>query len=60
MSNKDTVSHDYMSEPEIFADAYNFFAYGGEKVIEPNNLEPEDVAEEIIINRFKSNITIFQ
>ena len=32
---KDTVTTKYMRQNEIFADAFNYFIYGGEQVINP-------------------------
>ncbi|SFC07390.1 Rpn family recombination-promoting nuclease/putative transposase [Butyrivibrio sp. YAB3001] len=52
MGNKNTVSHDYMSENEHFSDAINFFMFDGEKVVLPENLDTEDVNEEAIIHKY--------
>ena len=46
LSNKDTISHDYMSDNEHFADAFNYYIYGGEKVIKPEDLTPVNAVEE--------------
>lgn len=42
---KDTVTAKYMRQNEIFADAFNYFIYGGEQVINPNSLEELDTRE---------------
>ena len=40
MSDKDTATKKYMQDKETFADAFNFFLYGGRQVIDPEQLEP--------------------
>ena len=42
---KDTVTTKYMRRNEIFADAFNYFVYGGEQVINPESLEELDTRE---------------
>lgn len=42
---KDTVTTKYMRQNEIFADAFNYFIYDGEQVINPENLEELDTRE---------------
>ena len=42
MGKTDVMVRQYMSDPERFADAFNFAAYGGERVIDPNALRPLD------------------
>ena len=44
MSDKDTATKKYMQDKETFADAFNFFLYGGWQVIDPGKLEPLDTA----------------
>lgn len=51
---KNTVTTKYMRQNEIFADAFNYFVYGGEQVINPENLEELDTCEVEIENQ--SNI----
>lgn len=57
MSNKNTVSHDYMSDNRHFADAINYFIYDGRQVIRPEDLVEENVIEEIIIKNFNDLVT---
>ena len=45
MGVKDTVTTKYMRQNEIFADAFNYFVYGGEQVINPESLEELDTCE---------------
>ncbi len=57
MSNKDTVSHDYMANAEHFADAYNYYAFDGEQVLRAEQLKAEDTVEELIVNKFDEIFT---
>lgn len=45
MGVKDTVTTKYMRQNEIFADAFNYFIYGGEQVIHPESLKELDTRE---------------
>ncbi|MBQ6342579.1 MAG: Rpn family recombination-promoting nuclease/putative transposase [Anaerolineaceae bacterium] len=45
MGKIDDVTKEYMSHNEIFADAFNFFLYGGRQVIKPENLLERDITE---------------
>lgn len=45
MGIKDTVTTKYMRQNEIFADAFNYFVFGGEQVISPDSLEELDTRE---------------
>ena len=45
MGIKDTVTAKYMKQNEIFADAFNYFIYGGEQVIDSNMLVEMDTRE---------------
>ena len=42
---KDTVTTKYMRQSQIFADAFNYYIYGGEQVIDPDGLEELDTRE---------------
>lgn len=42
MGVKDTITKDYMKDPYIFADAFNYLLYNGEPVILPEELHPLD------------------
>lgn len=37
MGKKDTVTKDYIRDMKVFADAFNYFIYGGEQVIKSDN-----------------------
>ena len=43
-SSKDTVTKAYMSNPVIFADAFNFLLYDGKQVIRHEDLKELDSA----------------
>ncbi len=45
MGRKDTVTVEYMRRNEIFADAFNYFVYGGRQVIDPDSLVELDTRE---------------
>lgn len=45
MEVKDTVTIKYMRQNEIFADAFNYFVYGGEQVINLESLRELDTRE---------------
>lgn len=51
MERNDEVTKDYMSDSTVFADAFNFFIYNGEKVIKPDQLNAVDATE--IISMFE-------
>lgn len=44
MSDKDSITKQYMQDNAIFADLFNFFMYDGRQVIKPENLQPVDTA----------------
>lgn len=44
-SNKDTLAKKFMENANIFADAFNFLIYNGEKVIKPEELTVLDTTE---------------
>lgn len=41
----DTITKDYISDTTVFADVFNYFIYGGEQVIRPEQLEERDPTE---------------
>ncbi len=45
MSFQDTTTKQYMSEPAVFADAFNYLIYGGRQVIRPEQLTDLDAAQ---------------
>ena len=45
MGMKDTETKRYISNPDIFADAFNYLLYNGKQVITPSSLKPVDTTE---------------
>lgn len=45
MGVKDTVTNKYMRQNHVFADAFNYFVYDGEQMIDPDSLEELDTRE---------------
>ncbi len=45
MGKEDTVTKEYIRNPEIFADAFNKFLYNGRQVIKPESLAELDTTE---------------
>ncbi len=48
MGLKDSVTKDYMRDNIVFADAFNYFLYGGEAVIDPKSLVEMDSTELVV------------
>ena len=45
MGKKDALTKEYMSDNRKFADVFNYYLYGGEQVIRPENLRSSDITE---------------
>lgn len=45
MGAEDIAAISYMRQNEVFADAFNYFVYGGRQIIRPENLEEMDTRE---------------
>ena len=48
MGKEDTVTKEYIRNPEIFADAFNKFIYNGKQVIKPESLTELDTTEIVL------------
>ena len=48
MSDKDTITKEYMSQPKQFADLFNDYCYNGEEVIRPENLRELDTTSIVL------------
>lgn len=68
MSIKDTETKQYISRPEIFADAFNFLLYNGDQVIQPESLQSVDTTEitapygngaKIPVQKYRDNMKIW-
>ena len=51
MGKKDTITKEYLSRPDIFADAFNYFLFDGKKVIKPKDLQEQDPTELAVIKK---------
>ncbi len=60
MGQKDTVTKDYIRNAEVFADAFNYLLYGGEKVIIPESLHELDSTATTIIHDDSLNAELIQ
>ena len=49
MGRRDTVTKEYMSNNDMFADAFNYYVYGGRQVIDPGSLHEMDSTELAVI-----------
>ena len=58
MGKKNTITRDYMSVPEHFADCFNYYLFDGEQIIKSTNLQPMDPTEIAIILEDTSNETV--
>ena len=45
MGKKDTITKNYLNDPCIFADAFNYLLYHGAQVVLPEKLHPLDTVE---------------
>lgn len=48
MADKDSVTKEYMRNPKIFADVFDFFLYGGRNEIDPSRLRVMDTTEIVL------------
>ena len=55
MGKRDTITKEYMSEPQYFADAFNYYIFQGKQVIKPETLKILDPTEIGIVFGKKSN-----
>ncbi len=55
MGQQDYSTKDYINDADIFADAVNYYLYGGEKIIDPGTLAPVDSA--LLLNVFRESWT---
>ena len=51
MGRKDNVSKEYLSKSEYFADAFNYYLYDGERVIDPDDLKEREPSVSVKIGR---------
>lgn len=58
MGKQNTITKDYMSVPEHFADCFNYYLFNGEQIIKPANLKPLDPTELAIIPEDSTDETV--
>ena len=51
MSKRDSMTKKYLSQPKVFADAFNYFVFDGDQVIKPRDLKELDPTEIAVVNR---------
>jgi hypothetical protein len=54
LGEKNDVTRKYIQQNRIFADAFNFFMYGGKQVIDPESLQEMDTQENVILRGNKT------
>jgi hypothetical protein len=54
LGEKNDVTRNYINQNRIFADAFNFFMFGGRQVIDPESLKPMDTQENVILRGNKT------
>jgi hypothetical protein len=57
LSEKDSIENNYIRQNRIFADAFNFFIYGGRQVIDPDSLEERNTQEILILHEHQTERT---
>ena len=60
LGEKDTAAKLYFAKPHFFADAFNFFIFGGDKVIKPEELSAMNSTEAVMIFGKKKNTPVQQ
>lgn len=58
MGKQNTITKDYMSVPEHFADCFNYYLFNGEQIIKPANLKSLDPTELAIIPEDSTDETV--
>ena len=53
MGKRDTLTKEYLSQNDVFADAFNFYLYEGRKVIRPEDLVEQDPTEIGFVRKFE-------
>lgn len=53
MGKTDSATKVYMGNPVIFADAFNFYMFGGRRILDSEKLRPLDTSEIGILSEIK-------
>ncbi len=51
MPDKDSLTREYISQPNIFAEIFNYLIYGGVQVIQPGQLTEADTRQTLVLER---------
>ena len=51
MGKKDIITKKYLEQPEIFADAFNYYLFNGKNVIKPADLKEQDPTELAVMKK---------
>ena len=57
MGNKDTITKKYLEQPEVFADAFNYLLFDGQKVIKSKDLKEQDPTELAVMRKMEKAFT---
>ena len=58
MGLKDTAAIQFFADDEIFADVFNYYLYEGRNVIKPEDLQPLDSAQAVIIFGKRGKVSV--
>ncbi len=51
MPDKDSLTREYISQPNVFAEIFNYLIYGGVQVIQPGQLTEADTRQTLVLDR---------
>ena len=57
MGKKDIITKKYLEQPEIFADAFNYYLFNGKNVIKPTDLKEQDPIELAVMKKMGKMFT---
>ena len=49
MPDKDSLAREYISQPDVFAEIFNYLIYGGVRVIQPGQLAEADTRQTLVL-----------
>ena len=58
MADKDSLTREYISQPNVFAEIFNYLVYGGVPVIQPDSLEDVDTRQTATLYKRRRKKTI--
>ena len=51
MGRKDTITKQFLSQPDVFADAFNYYIFDGKQVIKAKDLDEQDPTETAVMEK---------